>query len=248
MWDISAPSRSDCRPLYLQLAEGLIEHIRVRGVAPGTLMPSEAELMQRYGLSRITVRQTMLKLCADGWANKVQGKGTFVAEPPASSPLKAWTLPDGTLWYEPAGIEDSLVEAIEYPPSPKYRELLALPENTGTYRVRRVKLLGGVVVGVETRHFPPFVRVLFSQEELAAGVYESMLSRHANTAPGRVRYSIRSTLVSEPESALLGISSDSHVLNVGTVYYNRDAVPVMSGRVVYITDNFELSYDVRFDQ
>lgn len=44
-------------------------------------MPSENEIVNQFQMSRHTVRQTLGVLEKEGWLYKVQGRGTFVAQP-----------------------------------------------------------------------------------------------------------------------------------------------------------------------
>ncbi|KAA6182642.1 GntR family transcriptional regulator [Pseudomonas veronii] len=46
---------------------------------PTGKLPSEAELGERFAVSRVTVRLAVGKLCDDGVVERKQGKGTFVA-------------------------------------------------------------------------------------------------------------------------------------------------------------------------
>lgn len=47
---------------------------------PGTLMPSEPELVRRFAVSRMTVHRALRELQAEGLVERVQGKGTFAAQ------------------------------------------------------------------------------------------------------------------------------------------------------------------------
>lgn len=53
----------------------------MKSLAPHARVPSEMELMKRYGVSRGTVKQAIEHLEQQGLVYRVQGKGTFVAEP-----------------------------------------------------------------------------------------------------------------------------------------------------------------------
>lgn len=46
---------------------------------PGALMPSDAELVARFGVSRMTVTRALRELQAEGLIDRVQGAGTFAA-------------------------------------------------------------------------------------------------------------------------------------------------------------------------
>jgi len=71
-------------PLHLQMRRALLAEIRERSLRPGDSLPSEKELEERYGVSRTTVRQAVASLVADGVVRKLQGKGTFCADPEVS--------------------------------------------------------------------------------------------------------------------------------------------------------------------
>ncbi len=59
------------------------EYVRalVGGSDPGTAAPSERDLVLRFGVARMTVRQALDALVAEGVLVRFPGRGTFVAEP-----------------------------------------------------------------------------------------------------------------------------------------------------------------------
>jgi DNA-binding GntR family transcriptional regulator len=63
---------------YRRIAEDLRRQITSGELAPGQRVPSEAELMRRYGVSRGTARQGLALLEAAGLMTAVHGKGRFV--------------------------------------------------------------------------------------------------------------------------------------------------------------------------
>ncbi len=65
-------------PAYLQLANILRRQISEGAFRPGDLLPSEAQLVRRYGISPMTVRRSINLLLDEGVVSTEQGKGTFV--------------------------------------------------------------------------------------------------------------------------------------------------------------------------
>ncbi|MBV9161825.1 MAG: GntR family transcriptional regulator [Pseudonocardiales bacterium] len=63
---------------YRRIAEDLRQQITSGELATGQRVPSEAELMRRYGVSRGTARQGLALLEATGLVTAVHGKGRFV--------------------------------------------------------------------------------------------------------------------------------------------------------------------------
>lgn len=70
---------------YRQLAEILKARIARGDWAEGRPIASETRLVQEYGLARSTVRRAIAALAEDGAVWTVQGRGTYVGQPPTES-------------------------------------------------------------------------------------------------------------------------------------------------------------------
>lgn len=74
-------------PLYRQVAARLRREITSGEYAGDQAkLPSESELMDKYGVARDTIRRAVASLQADGLVNVVHGRGTFVRTPPLRLP------------------------------------------------------------------------------------------------------------------------------------------------------------------
>lgn len=65
-------------PLYQQVAEKIQQDITAGQLKPGHLAPSEAQIVARWGVARITARKAIAVLRERGLVHTVRGKGTFV--------------------------------------------------------------------------------------------------------------------------------------------------------------------------
>lgn len=70
-------------PLYYQLQRKLREDIHNDVFKPGSPLPSEAQLCERFGVSRITVGKALTGLLHEGLIERRRGVGTFVAQRPS---------------------------------------------------------------------------------------------------------------------------------------------------------------------
>lgn len=68
------------QPLYKQLVHDLTDKIQSGDLAEGIKLPSEQEISELYGVSRITVRTALKELASEGLIISKQGKGTFVGK------------------------------------------------------------------------------------------------------------------------------------------------------------------------
>ncbi len=69
--------------LALRVVAGLKDKILAGDLAPGRKLPSEAELIEEFGVSRTVVREAVSRLQAEGLIETFQGRGSFVLAMPA---------------------------------------------------------------------------------------------------------------------------------------------------------------------
>ena len=70
----------DDLPAYEQVKHWIRQHIASGQWKPGDPVPSEAALMERFGISRMTANRALRELAAEGLVTRVQGSGTRVAQ------------------------------------------------------------------------------------------------------------------------------------------------------------------------
>jgi GntR family transcriptional repressor for pyruvate dehydrogenase complex len=72
------PARRRPRTLALELVDSLGDRIRDGRIVPGDKLPTEAAIMEEFGVSRTVVREAISKLQASGLVETRHGIGTFV--------------------------------------------------------------------------------------------------------------------------------------------------------------------------
>lgn len=75
-------------PKYAQLVQTLQRRIEAGDYPPGTLLPSENQLIQEFSVSRPTVVAALRVLREQGWIESQQGKGRFVRGRPAMASVE----------------------------------------------------------------------------------------------------------------------------------------------------------------
>ncbi|HYF18298.1 MAG TPA: GntR family transcriptional regulator, partial [Ramlibacter sp.] len=68
------------KPAYEQVKDWVRAHIARGDWRPGDPVPSEAALMERFAVSRMTAHRALRELAAEGLVTRTQGSGTRVAQ------------------------------------------------------------------------------------------------------------------------------------------------------------------------
>ncbi|HLF21240.1 MAG TPA: histidine utilization repressor, partial [Aestuariivirga sp.] len=159
---------NEAQPLYAKVKDHILGHIRSGAWMPGARVPSENELVESFGISRMTANRALRELTADGYLARVPGVGTFVRQPPARSSLvelrniaeeiaaRGHRYTSRLLAREEVTATAALVEEFEMKsPQRLYHVVIVHEEN-------------GVPVQLEDRHVNPFVAPAFMQQDFTA--------------------------------------------------------------------------------
>jgi GntR family transcriptional regulator len=141
-------------PLYRQIKNQVREAVDSGEWAAGRRLPSERELFTALGVSRITVRQALSELVAEGYLTSAPGRGFFVAARAQAQELDA--LVSHTTAMREGGVEpSSRVLACEVQPaSPAVERGLGLSPGAEVVYLHRVRLGNAVPLTIQQVWLP----------------------------------------------------------------------------------------------
>jgi GntR family transcriptional regulator len=151
MRDHDALDRASFVPLYYQLQELLKEQIESGAWKPGDRLPSEPALARRYGISGVVVRQALAILQDDGQIVRIQGRGTFVAEPKLDA--RAGGLARLLVSPRPPEVAIDVLEVGTPPVEPSIRSELRAGERERILRLTTVLSVRDLPLGIAYSFF-----------------------------------------------------------------------------------------------
>jgi DNA-binding GntR family transcriptional regulator len=142
--------------LYEQVVDYVEGLVAERGLVPGDMLPTYAELAASVGVSLITVRRALDELERAGKVRRHQGLGTFLARPRiVTEPTRAGSLLT-TLGGEEPGqtLATRVLEMLRGLPSPDVARALRIRADAHVWRLRRLRMIDGQPAVVETSIIP----------------------------------------------------------------------------------------------
>lgn len=240
MRDIAWTSDSEPTPLYLQLARSLREHINSGAIDPGSALPSERELSEMAGLSRVTIRKGIEQLIDEGVLVRKQGSGTFVARRIETSGGKLSSFSDetrqrgenpGVIWINKSYAQPTEEEAVA----------LKIGPATRVARLGRVRLAGGEPLAIEHAVVP--AEFLPELDGLGDSLYEALDQHGCRPIAGTQR--VRASLATPTEAGILCVAHNSEVLRIERVTWIASGRIVEFTRSVYRGDRYEFVSDLK---
>ncbi len=228
-------------PIYAQVERLILDLIGRGTFSPGRRLPSERELADRLGISRMTVRTAISNLVADEFLYSVSGKGTFVSNPKLRQDLLVLT--SFTEDMRRRGMRPGArlldLRVVRKTP-PKVYESLRLPEDSALIRVHRLRLADGEPMCIETSHLPHPEFPWLLHEDLESGsLYQILESRGVDLR--RAEQRLEAGVARGREAKLLTIPPGAPVLHIERVTYTDGNRPIEYVRSIYRGDRYQFS-------
>lgn len=147
-------SRDPGVTLWRQIARAVESDIAAGAYPPGGRLPTEAELAQRFGVNRHTVRRALGELANDGRVRVEQGRGSFVAEASLDYAVTARTRFSEWIRRQDKEPSGQVLEAREIAADAAIATALGLPVGARVARLERLGLADAAPVSLTTHHFP----------------------------------------------------------------------------------------------
>lgn len=233
-------------PFYAQIRDALRKQILDGVRASHQRLPSESQLIEMFGVSRITVRQALRELESEGLIVRVHGKGTFVAKPIAYQNLA--TLKGFGEAMHPHGFDtrSELVSVREIPAEGLVAEQLQNRPGEACVEIRRIRYLNQAPVSVETSYFPMAVGGRLAQEDLATKDMLVILERSYGIAIGHAKLILGAQQATPEQSRQLGVATGFPLMHIERLTYDRAGVPLMYEHLFHRGDS--LRYTVQVDR
>jgi GntR family transcriptional regulator len=189
-------------PRYYEIEQSL--RARIAGLDVDAPLPSDAQLCEEFGVSRMTARNAVQRLVQEGLAYRIPGRGTFVADAQAhrhASKLVGFSDEMRRRGRVPSSrLLDRSVRAADETEARR----LGLPAGADVVSLRRVRLADGEPIALETAVLPARASAAVLDADLEGG------SLHAALVAGGLTPSAgRGTIEVEPAAA-----DDARVLQV----------------------------------
>ncbi len=213
------------------------EYVRslVAGNAPGSPAPSERELVYMFGVARMTVRQALDALVAEGLLEKIPGRGTFVARP--RRVVTGVTSYTEEMTRRGHLAESQTLLARREQAGPGVARALNLTEGDAVIHWRRLRRGDGIPVCIEDAYLNEVLLPGFLQAGMPTSLYDALSAR--GLRPTWAEDSIGADTPSDEEADLLEVEPDAAVLRHSRRALCDDRAVEVS-RSVYRADRFTM--------
>lgn len=225
---------------YQEIADDL--RARALGAAAGSVLPSESELSEEFGASRVTIRRALDIVREQGLIAARQGFGWYVAGEPVRQSLTRLGTIEAQLAESGMTNERRVIEFAFVTPPDHVRDILgsALTGSGSVLRVKRINLADGEPFAVVTVWCPESLGGALSREQVERQPFYELLDVQLRGAT----QTIGADGASEEDAKLLRVPVGAPVLKCQRVTRSIDGTPVLVSEHLFPAHRTEFVVDI----
>jgi GntR family transcriptional regulator len=241
------------QPKYQRIAAELRAAVEAGRYGPGDRLPGENDLMAEYGVARMTARQALGVLQAEGVAEARKGAGVFVRD---FRPIRRRGIErlartqwgEGrSVWSADIGDRELVVDAVEVTEEPvpaAVAAVMGLGEDANVCVRRRRFVLEGKPVLLSTSYLPAelVAGTPVTQADTGPGGTYARLAE-LGRGPVRFREEIRSRMPGQDEAERLALPAGVPVVLIARTAFDADGQVVEVNQMVLDSSAYVLEYD-----
>ena len=231
-------------PLYVQIAESLLERIRAGDLVPEQRLPSERELSKSLNVSRMTLRAALRELDNKGLLVRRPGVGTYVAKPKIER--QAAKLVPFTDSMRSRGYQASarLIEFERRLAEVSIASNLKIPVSAPVYYFQRLRLINKEQGLLDKYPMPTYRFPNLEDHDLEKrSVYEIVESEYG-ISPHHSEQSLEAVSATDFEAELLGIDPGTPLMMEKRLAFDKDDQPIEYGHDLYRGDRFRFVTEI----
>ena len=224
-------------PLYQQIKNTIQAKIRSGDWSAGRKLPSENELVEALGVSRMTIHRALRELTHDGLINRVHGLGSFVAEMPRHASLIE--LRDIAIEIEAGGKRhrSQVLSLKSETPGPAIASQMQLPPGSKVYTLTAVHYQDDIPIQLELRYVNPELVPDFLKQDFSRFTSTSYLLKQFQ--PDEMEHIVRAVMPDEAAREALMITRSEPCLQLSRRTWKNQQV-VTHVTMTYPSSRYDL--------
>ncbi|MCZ2258532.1 GntR family transcriptional regulator [Sporosarcina sp. G11-34] len=231
-------------PIYVQIEEYLKHRIVNGEYSKGQAIPSERELTDLFGVSRMTVRQSITNLVNEGLLYRERGRGTFVSSPKVEQTLSGLTSFTEDMIARGMAPSNKLLSFERQLPTIEIAQGLQLTEGDEVFSVKRIRYADDMPMAIERTYIPVKLVPELDQDAFGGSFYV-FIEKSSEQKISHATQQMEAVLVKKEDAELLQMKVPAPVLIIERKSYLTNGLPFEIVLSTYRADRYKFVSEIR---
>ena len=221
------------KALHVKIKEEIIKLIKAEEYKPNTLLPTEAEFCEKFGVSRTTIRTALQQLTIEGYIYREQGRGTFVSESKVKQTLSATNVQFGEQLLT-QGMKPliKVLSLLVIPADEFLVNLFQLKEGDPINKLERIRYANDEPLQYEIAYLPWYKTPGLDKAECEKSLFK-VLEVQFNLKIKKTVEQLELVLADEEIADKLHIPINTPCFSMETYTYLEDGTPVEYSKAIF---------------
>ncbi|KXT78820.1 GntR family transcriptional regulator [Streptococcus sp. DD13] len=224
-------------PAYIKIHDAIKQKIDQEIWKIGDRLPSERDLAEEFGVSRMTLRQAITLLVDEGMLERKVGSGTYVAGHRVQEKMRGTTSFTDIIHSQGKVPSTKLISYQRKTASKTEQKQLHLKANEGVVRMERVRYADELPVVYEVATIPERIIQPFQQTDITEHFFQTLTENGFEI--GKSEKTIYAKIATDKVASYLSVPKGHAILALTQVSYLADGQPFEYVRSQYVGDRFE---------
>ena len=235
------PFTKNFMPKFYQIFEDLYRDIRDGHYQEGERIPSESELIEKYKVSRGTIREALKMLLYQGFIVREKGKGTFVTYKKIEQDALRLMGFTELMNMHNRKASAKILEIKTKHPSKRIRKLMDLSEDDLVTKIQRLRFGNDEPLIIERSYFVQELFAPFLEFDLEKESIYSLMYDRTNLRLGSAQQSFEAIIAGPEECKLLGLEPGSPLLLMKRLIFTKEGRPFQYSEDMYRSDKLKFT-------
>ena len=226
-------------PLYYQIKKILTEKIQKGDIKTGEKIPTEEELVNKYHVSRMTIRQAINSLVNEGYLERIKGKGSFVLEKKIQYGLLHLKSFSQDMKQRGFQVKNKTLEKKETTPTKKISTKLHIKTTDKILTVTRIRIVNKKPIALETTHIPSHLCPELIKENFNEISLFNILEKKYKLHLKNAEQILEPVLPDAHIRNILEIPNQTPLLKVSGITYLENNIPIEYIEAYYRSDRYK---------
>lgn len=218
-------------PFYYQIANMLRQKIEQGVLAPGEKLPKEIDLSKAFGVSRVTLRQSLSILEEEGLLIRGRGQGTFVAENVENRQKIKLT---GIIGQDDSHVEKRRILSIDnVAPTAQQAEFFDISKEDRVTRIQRLLLSQKKPFSYVNNYLSTQMAKKITKTDILNRSMVNIISKKLRIPIGKIHQTFEARSADNEVANHLSVGIMDPVLYVETFVYGKKKEPIEFSQIYY---------------